>query len=205
VCAVAATVTSRLASRDFSTRHSWTVTFGTLLCRDLSSLLYYNVFVLTYTWWTEWPNQIDTNNWEWGYRLLAMTPTVSSQQFFLWSPYVIGQTIIFLPRDFNLLSSSFFIPRLISAAAGWMSTILFAAPLVISTGFASWQRYCTARSSGRQPNFAALIRGRHLCSAGRPSRWALAQISSWNVPLTQITWRHISQHKVINSWPIEFL
>ena len=36
----------------------------------------------------------------------------------------------------------------------------------------------TARhsSSGRQPNFAALNRGRHLYSAGRPSRWALAQI-----------------------------
>ena len=36
----------------------------------------------------------------------------------------------------------------------------------------------TARhsSSGREPNFAALNRGRHLCSAGRPSRWALAQI-----------------------------
>jgi len=29
-------------------------------------------------------------------------------------------------------------------------------------------------SSGRQPNFAALNRGRHLFSAGRPSRWALA-------------------------------
>jgi len=45
-------------------------------------------------------------------------------------------------------------------------------------GFASWQRYCTASSSGRQPNFAALNRGRHLYSAGRPSRWALAHISS---------------------------
>jgi len=31
-------------------------------------------------------------------------------------------------------------------------------------------------SSGRQPNFAALNRGRHLCLAGRPSRWALAHI-----------------------------
>jgi len=31
-------------------------------------------------------------------------------------------------------------------------------------------------SSGRQPNFAALNRGRHLCLAGRPSRWALADI-----------------------------
>ena len=38
----------------------------------------------------------------------------------------------------------------------------------------------TARisSSGCQPNFAALIWGRHLYSAGRPSRWALAHISS---------------------------
>jgi len=43
--------------------------------------------------------------------------------------------------------------------------------------FRSWQRYCTASSSERQPNFAALNRGRHLCSAGRPSRWALAHIS----------------------------
>ena len=31
-------------------------------------------------------------------------------------------------------------------------------------------------SSGRQPNFAASNRGRHLYSAGRPSRWALAHI-----------------------------
>jgi len=38
----------------------------------------------------------------------------------------------------------------------------------------------TARnsSSGRQPNFAALNRGRHLYSAGRPSRWELTHISS---------------------------
>ena len=36
----------------------------------------------------------------------------------------------------------------------------------------------TARqsSSERQPNFVALNRGRHLCSAGWPSRWALAHI-----------------------------
>ena len=37
----------------------------------------------------------------------------------------------------------------------------------------------TARHSmGRQPNFAALNRGRHLYSAWRRSRWALAHISS---------------------------
>jgi len=36
----------------------------------------------------------------------------------------------------------------------------------------------TARhlSSGREPNFAALSTGRHLHSAGRPSRWALTHI-----------------------------
>ena len=33
-----------------------------------------------------------------------------------------------------------------------------------------------ASSSGRQPNFAALNRGRHLCLAGRPSGSALAHI-----------------------------
>ena len=39
----------------------------------------------------------------------------------------------------------------------------------------------TARqsSSEYQPNFEALNRGRHLYSAGRPSRWALAHISSY--------------------------
>jgi len=46
----------------------------------------------------------------------------------------------------------------------------------ISTGFASWQRYCMASSSGHQPNFAALNTGCHLCLAGRPSGWALAHI-----------------------------
>jgi len=39
-------------------------------------------------------------------------------------------------------------------------------------------RYST---SGRQAKFAALNRGRHLHSAGRPSRWALAHISSFIV------------------------
>jgi len=32
---------------------------------------------------------------------------------------------------------------------------------------------------------AALNRQRHLCSAGRPSRWALAHISSWVMILAQ--------------------
>jgi len=42
----------------------------------------------------------------------------------LWSPYVIGQTIIFLPCDFFLLLLFLFFPRLISATVDWMSTIL---------------------------------------------------------------------------------
>jgi len=47
----------------------------------------------------------------------------------------------------------------------------------------------TARhsSNGRQPNFAALNRGRHLYSAGRPSRWALAHIlvpTAWLLVIT---------------------
>jgi len=47
--------------------------------------------------------------------------TISS----LWSPYVIGQTIIFLPCSFfPSIFYLFFIPRVISAAADWMSTIL---------------------------------------------------------------------------------
>jgi len=45
--------------------------------------------------------------------------------------------------------------------------------LQISMGFAYWLHYCMASSSGRQPNCAACNRGRNLCSAGRPSRWAL--------------------------------
>jgi len=55
---------------------------------------------------------------------------------------------------------------------GWDPSGSLRPPLQISTGFASWQRYCTASSSRRQANFAELNRGRHLCSAGRPSGWA---------------------------------
>jgi len=51
--------------------------------------------------------------------LVGTTDWVQSQ---LWSPYGIGQTIIFLPCCFFL--SIFFFPRLISAAADWISTIL---------------------------------------------------------------------------------
>jgi len=42
---------------------------------------------------------------------------------FLWPPYGIGQAIIFLPCGFCFFFFNFF-PCLISAVAGWMSTIL---------------------------------------------------------------------------------
>ena len=49
-----------------------------------------------------------------------------ADHIYLWSPYVIGQTIIFSSSSFFLSSIFylFFFPRLISAAAHWMSTIL---------------------------------------------------------------------------------
>jgi len=55
----------------------------------------------------------------------------------------------------------------------------------------------TARhsSSGRQPNFAALNRGRHLYSAGRRSRWALAHFSSCESNVWSL--RYDSDNKVI--------
>jgi len=49
----------------------------------------------------------------------------------------------------------------------------------------------------RQPNFAVLNRGRHLCSAGRPSGWALAHISFFiilfcSVPCGRLSWLPVS-------------
>jgi len=50
----------------------------------------------------------------------------------------------------------------------------------------------TARysSSGRQPNFAAFSRRRHLCSAGQPSRWASAHILVTNL-LLSLCWKNL--------------
>jgi len=55
----------------------------------------------------------------------------------------------------------------------------------------------TARqsSSRRQPNFAALNRGRHLRLAGRPSRWALAHILVGNLEQVYIFWDIIAEYK----------
>ena len=58
----------------------------------------------------------------------------------------------------------------------------------------------TARqsSSDRQPNFLSWNRGRHLCSAGRPSRWALAHISSliWYIQSCAFKLLLLSKHAI---------
>jgi len=72
---------------------------------------------------------------------------------------------------------------------GWYTTYTFSGVLTPLWNFArckihfpslalSYFGSVTARhsSSRRPPNFAALSIGRHLYSAGRPSRWALAHI-----------------------------
>ena len=66
----------------------------------------------------------------------------------------------------------------------------------------------TARhsNSGHQPNFAALNRGRHLYSAGRPSRWALAHILVFNC--LKLVRTHIVKiyHKVFFwNWNAQFV
>jgi len=70
-------------------------------------------------------------------------------------------------------------------------------PLQISMGLASLIDSVTARhsSSGRQPNFAVLNRWRHLYSAGRPSHWALAHISSLLLLLFYIIFASHSENK----------
>jgi len=58
----------------------------------------------------------------------------------------------------------------------------------------------TARhsSTGRQPNSAALNRGRHLYSAGRPSRWALATNAQQN--FTKWVRLHVFLHDYLLIW-----
>jgi len=90
--------------------------------------------------------------------------------------------------DKNLLSSSI-------SSTGFHNTLNFG-PLTAEIGPVVWGHPCkfqrisrlgsvAARHSsiGRQPNFAALNRGRHLYSAGRPSRWALAHILVYGRPM----------------------
>jgi len=65
-----------------------------------------------------------------GGRIRSVTVKVRkrrTQTHLLWPPYVIGQAVIFCPVVsvyLTIFLSFFFFPRLISAAADWMSTIL---------------------------------------------------------------------------------
>jgi len=56
-------------------------------------------------------------------------------------------------------------------------------------------------SSGCQPNFVALNRGRHLYSAGRPSRWALAHILVWYI----LASRYVVCHESISFLELVFI
>ena len=69
--------------------------------------------------------------------------------------------------------------QIVSSISGSMSAFLFSERDLGSV---------TVRHSsiGGQPNFAALNKGRHLYSAGRLSRWALAHISSYGRPVISI-------------------
>jgi len=58
----------------------------------------------------------------------------------------------------------------------------------------------TARhsGSGRQPNFAALTRGRHLYSAGRPSHWALVHILVLIIAFTKYCNQVITGYRLLD-------
>ena len=62
--------------------------------------------------------------------------------------------------------------------SGWDRFGSLGHPSYTFNGFRVLAAFAWQSSSERQPNFAPLNRGRHLCSAGRPSRWALTHISS---------------------------
>ena len=71
--------------------------------------------------------------------------------------------------------------------SGWDTVYQFGASVQISTAFAFCSVTAQQSSCERQPNFAALNRGRHLCSAGWQSHWELAHISSFVV--LHSTWK----------------
>jgi len=83
-------------------------------CRCYRNFYWFLHFVCLVGWWL--PTSVAQRS----------TVDVFSSVCLLWPPYVIGGAIIFLPCDFYLLSFFylFLFPRLISAAADRMSTIL---------------------------------------------------------------------------------
>ena len=52
----------------------------------------------------------------------------------------------------------------------------FGAPQLISTGFMSWRRYCTAQQQRASAKLCGIEQRHHVHSAGQPSCWALAHI-----------------------------
>ena len=64
----------------------------------------------------------------------------------------------------------------------------------ISTGFASWQCYCTTSSSGRQPNFTALNRGRNCWGAQNET------VSAASGPKFTILWGHVEEILLLNKF-----
>ena len=69
--------------------------------------------------------------------------------------------------------------------SGWDRFVSLGTP-ANSNGFHVLPALLHGTSSGRQPNFASLNRGRHLYLAGRPSRWALAHISGFGFNLVMV-------------------
>ena len=57
-----------------------------------------------------------------------------------------------------------------------------------------WQRYCTALQQWASAKLCGVVQGRHLYSAGRPSRWALAHIV---VTLWFLWWLVRHNHSVL--------
>jgi len=119
--------------------------------------------------------------------LLQIRDAKSRQKIANWAPsqklsgYIISTKAHIDNRKKNLLSSNI--------SSTYSHNIVNFGPLVAEIVLVVWGYPCifqrvsrlgsvTARHSsiGRQPNFAALNIGRHLYSAGRLSRWALALI-----------------------------
>jgi len=108
----------------------------------------------------------------WSRMIVGMTfaANVASISLFLWPPYGIGQAIIFLFCGFFYLSDALY------KSTFYLLTYLLT---YLSFFFSSYNlsrcRLDICHTSARHQT-AALRRGCHLYSTGRPTRWALAHI-----------------------------
>jgi len=64
------------------------------------------------------------------------------------------------------------------------------APQLISTGFTSWQRYCTALQYWASAKLCGIEQRHHLYSAGRPSHWASTHILVFTVLSITVPCQH---------------